>query len=77
MSGRFRPSMSVTEPMVITEDGVPIGVSHFQYSHPNACILAHGFMGHRHRPYLTSSPSTSVVMVPAGAPAACQRLSMT
>ena len=44
--------ISIKEFTLITEDGVTISVSHFLYGQPNVCILAHGFMGSKHRPYI-------------------------
>jgi esterase/lipase len=44
--------ISIKEFTLLTEDGVTISVSHFLYNQPNVCILAHGFMGSKHRPYI-------------------------
>lgn len=44
--------ISIKEFTLITEDGVTISASHFLYGQPNVCILAHGFMGSKHRPYI-------------------------
>ena len=46
-------SMNVKEFSLVTEDGITISVSHFLCGQPNVCILAHGFMGSKHRPYIT------------------------
>ncbi len=44
--------ISIKQFTLLTEDGVTISVSHFLYNQPNVCILAHGFMGSKHRPYI-------------------------
>lgn len=46
--------ISIKEFTLLTEDGVTISVSHFLCGQPNVCILAHGFMGNKHRPYIKS-----------------------
>jgi len=43
----------VNEFVLLTEDGINISVSHFVNGKPNVCVLAHGFMGSKHRPYIT------------------------
>ena len=37
---------------LLTEDHVTISVTHSLWGHPNVCILAHGFLGNRQRPYI-------------------------
>jgi len=44
--------ISIKEFTLITEDGITISVSQFLCNQPNVCILAHGFMGSKHRPYI-------------------------
>lgn len=44
--------VSIREFTLLTEDNVTISVSHFSYGQPNVCLLAHGFMGNKHRPYI-------------------------
>jgi pimeloyl-ACP methyl ester carboxylesterase len=44
---------NVKEFVLLTEDGINISVSHFVNGQPNVCVLAHGFMGNKHRPYVT------------------------
>jgi pimeloyl-ACP methyl ester carboxylesterase len=44
---------NVKEFALLTEDGINISVSHFVNGKPNVCVLAHGFMGSKHRPYIT------------------------
>jgi len=44
--------ISIKQFTLLTEDGVTISVSHSLYGQPNVCILAHGFMGSKHRPYI-------------------------
>jgi len=44
--------ISVKEFTLLTEDNVTISVSHFSCGQPNVCLLAHGFMGNKHRPYI-------------------------
>ncbi|MFC2050752.1 alpha/beta hydrolase [Chloroflexota bacterium] len=39
--------------ILLTEDGINISVSHFVDDKPNVCLLAHGFMGSKHMPYIT------------------------
>lgn len=51
--GATGESMNVKELVLLTEDGVSIDVSHFLNGQPDVCILAHGFMGSNHRPYIT------------------------
>jgi len=46
--------ISIKEFTLLTEDYITISVSHFLYGQPNVCILAHGFMGSKHRPYIKS-----------------------
>lgn len=48
-----REDMNVKEFTLLTKDGTTISVSHFLHGHQNVCILAHGFMGSKHRPYIT------------------------
>ncbi len=48
-----REVVTVKEVTLITEDGIRINVSHFVCEQPNVCILAHGFMGSKRRPYIT------------------------
>jgi pimeloyl-ACP methyl ester carboxylesterase len=43
----------VEELALLTEDGINISVSHFVNGKPNVCVLAHGFMGSKQRPYIT------------------------
>jgi pimeloyl-ACP methyl ester carboxylesterase len=43
----------VEELALLTEDGINISVSHFGNGKPNVCVLAHGFMGSKQRPYIT------------------------
>ena len=43
----------VKEFVLLTEDGINISVIHFVNGKPNVCVLAHGFMGSKHRPYIT------------------------
>lgn len=45
--------INVREFTLLTEDGTTISVSHFLYGQPDVCILAHGLMGSKHRPYIT------------------------
>lgn len=44
--------ISIKELTLLTEDNVTISVSHFLYGRSNVCILAHGFMGNKQRPYI-------------------------
>lgn len=46
-------SMNVKDFSLVTEDGLTMSVSHFLSGLPNVCILAHGFMGSKRRPYIT------------------------
>ena len=44
---------NVKEFTLLTKDGITLSVSHFLYGQPSVCLLAHGFMGSKHRPYIT------------------------
>lgn len=44
---------NVKEFVLLTEDGINISVSHFVNGKPDVCVLAHGFTGSKHRPYIT------------------------
>jgi len=44
--------ISIKEFTLLTEDGVTISVSHFLCGQPNVCIIAHGFIGSKNRPYI-------------------------
>lgn len=46
-------NMSVKKLILFTQDGIAIDVSHFLFGKPDVCILAHGFMGSKQRPYIT------------------------
>lgn len=48
-----RENVNVKRFILFTEDGIAIDISHFLSGKPDVCILAHGFMGSKQRPYIT------------------------
>lgn len=53
-----RENMTVKKFILLTEDGIGISASHFLSGKPDVCILAHGFMGSKQRPYITKLAQT-------------------